>query len=81
MSKDYKNDIDFISKQIADAINHLNAAKEHMSFVFERNPEWNNMVKFDVDDAIVNLGIALATFYTWYDDEEESKIVDDSTSN
>lgn len=81
MSKDDKTDIYFISKQLADALNHLSAARERMSYIFEQKPDWNNMVECDVDDAIVNLGIALATFYTWYDDIEATDIVDDSASN
>ena len=80
MSREYKKDVDFINKQIADAINHLSAARERMSYIFEQNPDWNNMVECDVDDAICKLGFALATFCTWYDDIEAADIVDDSAS-
>ena len=67
----HEEDVKFITKQLANALNRLDVARDKADYLFEINPEWNNMVTYTIDDAIAKLGIALAAFVTWFDEPEE----------
>ena len=60
-------------KILAKCLNLLEALSEELDYVFERHPDWNNAVKYQIEEAAGKLGFALATLTNWYDDEQEEK--------
>ena len=68
--KDYREQIDRSVKRLAKALNLIEAMRDELQFVFEQT-EWNDEVKYQIDEAAAKLGFSLATLSTWYDDTEE----------
>ena len=68
--KDYREQIDRSVKRLAKALNLIEAMRDELQFVFEQT-EWNDEVKYQIDEAAAKLGFSLATLSTWYDDAEE----------
>ena len=68
--KDYREQIDRSVKRLAKALNIIEAMRGELQFVFEQT-EWNDEVKYQIDEAAAKLGFSLATLSTWYDDPEE----------
>ena len=68
--KDYREQIDRSVKRLAKALNLIEAMRDELQFVFEQT-EWNDEVKYQIDEAAAKLGFSLATLTTWYDDPEE----------
>ena len=67
--KDYRENIDRSVKRLAKALNLIEALRDELQFVFEQT-EWNDEVKYQIDEAAAKLGFSLATLSTWYDDPE-----------
>ena len=67
--KDYREQIDRSVKRLAKALNLIEAMREELQFVFEQT-DWNDEVKWQIDEAAAKLGFSLATLSTWYDDAE-----------
>ena len=67
--KDYREQIDRSVKRLAKALNLIEALRDELEFVFEQT-DWNDEVKWQIDEAASKLGFALATLNTWYDDAE-----------
>ena len=57
-------------KRLAKALNLIEAMRDELQFVFEQT-DWNDEVKYQIDEAAAKLGFSLATLATWYDDPEE----------
>ena len=68
--KDYREQIDRSVTRLAKALNIIEAMRDELQFVFEQT-EWNDEVKYQIDEAAAKLGFSLATLSTWYDDPEE----------
>ena len=68
--KDYREQIDRSVKRLAKALNLIEAMRDELQFVFEQT-EWNDEVKYQIDEAAAKLGFSLATLTTWYDAPEE----------
>ena len=68
--KDYREQIDRSVKRLAKALNIIEAMRGELQFVYEQT-EWNDEVKYQIDEAAAKLGFSLATLSTWYDDPEE----------
>ena len=68
--KDYREQIDRSLKRLAKALNIIEAMRDELQFVFEQT-EWNDEVKYQIDEGAAKLGFSLATLSTWYDDPEE----------
>ena len=68
--KDYREQIDRSVKRLAKALNLIEAMRDELQFVFEQT-DWNDEVKYQIDEAAAKLGFSLATLSTWYDDPEE----------
>ena len=68
--KDYREQIERSVKRLAKALNLIEAMRDELQFVFEQT-EWNDEVKYQIDEAAAKLGFSLATLSTWYDDAEE----------
>ena len=60
--------VESAKKHIATALNHLEIASQDLEYVFEIKQDWNDMVKFGVDEGVVKCGFALATLVNWNDD-------------
>ncbi len=67
--KDYREQIDRSVKRLAKALNLIEAMRDELQFVFEQT-DWNDEVKWQIDEAAAKLGFSLATLATWYDDAE-----------
>jgi hypothetical protein len=67
--KDYREQIDRSVKRLAKALNLIEAMREELQFVFEHT-DWNDEVKWQIDEAAAKLGFSLATLATWYEDAE-----------
>ena len=67
--KDYREQIDRSVKRLAKALNLIEALRDELQFVFEQT-DWNDEVKWQIDEAAAKLGFSLATLSTWYDDAE-----------
>ena len=68
--KDYREQIDRSVKRLAKALNIIEAMRDELQFVFEQT-EWNDEVKYQIDEAAAKLGFSLATLSTWFEDAEE----------
>ena len=67
--KDYREQIERSVKRLAKALNLIEALRDELQFVFEQT-EWNDEVKYQIDEAAAKLGFSLATLATWYEDAE-----------
>lgn len=60
--------------RIAKSINILESVRQELDWVFETNPEWNSDIMFQIEEAIMKLGMSLATLTNWWvDDEKEDE--------
>lgn len=57
--------------RIAKSINTLEQVHQELEWVFEVNKSWNSDIMFQVEEAIMKLGMSLATLTNWWDDPEE----------
>lgn len=57
--------------RIAKTINTLEQVHQELEWVFEANNNWNSDIMFQVEEAIMKLGMSLATLTNWWDDPEE----------
>ena len=71
--KDYREQIDRSVKRLAKALNLIEAMRDELQFVFEQT-EWNDEVKYQIDEAAAKLGFSLATLSTWYDDVRQDAV-------
>ena len=55
---------------IAKIINTLESVSDRMTWVFDRNDEWDNGIQYQIEDATRLLGMSLATLTNWWDDED-----------
>ena len=67
--KDYREQIERSVKRLAKALNLIEALRDELQFVFEQT-DWNDEVKYQIDEAAAKLGFSLATLSTWYEDAE-----------
>lgn len=67
--KDYREQIERSVKRLAKALNLIEALRDELQFVFEQT-DWNDEVKYQIDEAAAKLGFSLATLATWYEDAE-----------
>lgn len=70
--KDYHN-IEKIRTQIAKAINLCEAAHETIAYLHEFRRDWDMTIISELETAMHRLGVCLATFDTWYDDDSEEQ--------
>ena len=70
MGKDCREQIDRSKKRLSKCLNLLEAVHDELEFVFEQRPDWNSAIQWQLDEAAVKLGFALATLSNWYDEEE-----------
>ena len=61
------------TEQIERSRKRLEAVTNELEFVFERNPDWNSEIKYQIEEAAGKLGFSLATLTNWYDDEPEEQ--------
>lgn len=73
MAKDCREQIDCSRKRLANCLNLLEAIHNELEYVFEQRPDWNSEIQWQMDEATVKLGFALATLTNWYDDDDENK--------
>jgi hypothetical protein len=66
-----KERIENAKRRISKCLNLLEATNDELDWMFEQNPEWDNAIQYQLKDAVVNLGFALATFQNWWEDSEE----------
>lgn len=60
--------------RIAKSINILEGVRQELDWVFETNQEWNSDIMFQIEEAIMRLGMSLATLTNWWvDDEKEDE--------
>ena len=71
--KDYREQIDRSVKRLAKALNIIEAMRDELQFVFEQT-EWNDEVKYQIDEAAAKLGFSLATLSTWFDDVRQDAV-------
>lgn len=57
--------------RIAKSINILESVRQELDWVFETNPEWNSDIMFQIEEAIMKLGMSLATLTNWWADDEK----------
>ena len=60
-------------KRVAHALNLLEAANREMKWACEYM-EWNDEVTYQIDEAMLKLGMALATLERWHDDNDVSEV-------
>lgn len=61
------------TKRVAHALNLLEIASQELRWACE-SMEWNDEVTFQVEDAIIKLGPALATLVRWNDDPDSNEV-------
>jgi len=72
MAQEFEKQIENSRKRLAKCLNLLEAIHDELDYVFEQKPEWNSEIQWQMDEATVKLGFALATLTGWYDDEPEN---------
>ena len=60
-------------KKLAKVLNQLESLNQDIKFACEL-AKWNDDVYFQIEDAAIKLGYALATLTTWNDDCDETDI-------
>ena len=73
MARDFTEQIERSRQRLAKCLNLLEAVINELEFVFERNPDWNSEIKYQIEEAACKLGFSLATLTNWYDDEPEEQ--------
>ena len=73
MARDFTEQIERSRQRLAKCLNLLEAVTNELEFVFERNPDWNSEIKYQIEEAACKLGFSLATLTKWYDDEPEEQ--------
>lgn len=63
-----KEDIQFCVHELGKALSATDSTINRLESVFARHPEWNDEVKYTVQDAVVQLGLAIGSLVTWFDD-------------
>ena len=53
---------------LAEALNLLDAAQEHVKAAFDLNPEWDNMLETNMEEGQAKYGGCLAALNTWWAD-------------
>lgn len=66
-----KERIENAKRRISKCLNLLEATNDELDWMFEQNPEWDSAIQYQLKDAVVNLGFALATFQNWWEEDEE----------
>lgn len=61
--------IEYSRKKLATVINMLESIHERLSWTFDIN-DWDDGVKYQIEDATRLLGMSLATLTNWWDDED-----------
>jgi hypothetical protein len=64
--------IDNARKRIAKCLNMLEITTQEVQWACE-NEKWNDEVVYQIEEAAIKLGYALATLYRWDDPEESFK--------
>lgn len=54
-------------KNIANALNIIEAAQQELYWAFDDMPDWNDDIKYQIQEAAEKLGYALATLTNWND--------------
>lgn len=62
--------MDFVQEQLSKGLNHIESASEYLSFVLSRHTDWNDEIKYQIEEAVAKLGFALATVCRWWDDPD-----------
>ena len=60
-------------KRVAHALNLLETANQEMKWACE-SMDWNDEVAYQIEDAMLKLGTALATLVRWNDDTNVNEI-------
>ena len=60
-------------KRVAHALNLLETASQEMKWACE-SMDWNDEVAYQIEDAMLKLGTALATLVRWNDDADVNEI-------
>ena len=64
--------VEEFKQTIADCLNRLEGIVEPFKYVCQRKG-WNDEVAFEVEDAMMKMGLALATLVNWWKDDEAAK--------
>lgn len=81
MAREFETQIEDSRKRLAKCLNLLEAIHDDLEYVFEQKPEWNPEIKWQIEEGVVKLGFALATFTDWYDDEEPEEQITKGGTN
>ena len=73
MARDFTEQIERSRQRLAKSLNLLEAVTNELEFVFERNPDWNSEIKYQIEEAACKLGFSLATLTNCFDDEPEQE--------
>ena len=57
-------------KKLATVINMLETIHERLTWTFECNDDWDDGIKYQIEDATRLLGMSLATLTNWWDDDD-----------
>lgn len=63
--------VESATKRVARALNLVEASYEDLKFLYARNPDWDEGLLYQIQEATSLLGYTLATLTNW-DDEEEA---------
>lgn len=64
--------VEEFKQTIADCLNRLEGIVDPFKYVCQQNG-WNDEVAFEVEDAMMKMGLALATLVNWWKDDEAAK--------
>ena len=59
------------TKRVAKALNLVEASYEDLKFLYARNPDWDEGLLYQIQEASSMLGYTSATLTNWDDEEEE----------
>ena len=62
--------VESATKRVARALNLVEASYVDLKFLYARNPDWDESLLYQIQEAASMLGYTLATLTNW-DDEEE----------
>ena len=65
--------VESTKKRVAHALNLLEAADQEMKWTCE-DMGWNDEVVFQIEDGMLQLGMALATLERWHDDPDSNEV-------
>lgn len=61
-------------KNVANALNLVEAAQQELYWAFDAMRDWDDAIKYQVQEAAEKLGYALATLTNWNDDDSNDAV-------